>query len=328
MKLEKYISDLLYRYDLVIIPGFGGIIGHKKPARIDRDNYIFSPPHKDLSFNNQLKDNDGLLVSYVAAMENIDYNKALQFINNTVTQWYSDLKSNSRLKLEQIGIFNLVSGDKIIFLPLTSRNYLADAYGLSSFVYKPKKQLAVVRVENKESVLKPDTISVTKPETQQVVISKREPGSKKYKKSQSDYKFWKYAAIFVVGFGLFTAGIAVLRQQNQVEDTTYQKATFVLNKDFPAVKIDVKPNKKDDVSETKIIQEKYFVISGAFRNKANAIKLENKLNRSGFPAKIIGQNKYGLWLVAYQGFENKNQALEVLYQAKQRQKSAWLFVKK
>ena len=323
MSLEKYISDLLYRYDLVIVPGFGGIIGRKKHARLDHENYIFSPPHKDLSFNIQLSQNDGLLANYIREVKQISYREALEFIESSVTDWQETLQHQKRLKLEQIGIFNLVADQKIIFLPLTTKNYLAEAYGLTSFIYKPFDQ-------EDQAHKQPIDSRFEQPKSDEPVKTHKKRNrsvSKKRTKVQKDYKIWRYAAIFVVGLGLFTAGISLLRQQNKVPAAPhFQKATFVLKQDFPPVKIH--QNSVKSIGKiSKPQAPKYFVISGAFRDKANAVKKETALKRAGYPAQIIGQNKYGLWLVAYQGFSSDMEARQVLKTIKDHQIGAWIFAK-
>ena len=41
MALEDYIKDLLYRYDCVIIPNFGGFVTNQISAQIDTDSNTF-----------------------------------------------------------------------------------------------------------------------------------------------------------------------------------------------------------------------------------------------------------------------------------------------
>ena len=334
MKLEKYIADLLYLYDLVIVPGFGAFIGRRKPARIDRDTYIFSPPYKDLSFNLQLQQNDGLLVNYITNITGMSYAESLQTINETVKEWHKILHEKKRLKLDQIGIFNLVEDDKILFLPLTTKNYLAEAYGLTSFVLKP----FVSQPVNTE-IKKPETLIISKPEkpaAQQniekelsVEISTKTTDTK----NGNNYKFWKYAAVFVAGLGIFTFGIGLLKHYNKGQnDTVYQKATFVLKQDFPPVKIITYKSKNTAKSVIKKVPvssvEKYFIISGAFRNKSNAEKKIQILKKAGYPAKIAGRNKFGLWMVAFQGFVSHEDAVQNLNKIKKQEPSAWIYNKK
>ncbi len=335
MKLERYIADLLYRYDLVIIPGFGALIGRRKPARIDRDTYIFSPPYKDLSFNVQLRQNDGLLVNYISNVTGMSYAGSLEAINETVQEWHKTLHDEKRLKLDQIGIFNLVD-DKILFLPLTTKNYLPEAYGLTSFVLKP-----LVSQPVKTEVKKPETKKITEPEKpvgkqkleQEKTLPVENTAVKPASGTGNDYKFWKYAAVFVAGLGIFTAGIGLLKHYNGVQnDTVYQKATFVLKQDFPPVKIITRKSNNTAKPVIKKVPvapvEKYFVISGAFRNKANAEKKIKMLKNAGYPAKIVGRNKFGLWMVAYQGFVSHDEAVQTLSNIKKQEPDAWIYTKK
>ena len=66
MILANYIKDLLYRYDCVIIPNFGGFITNKISAKFNVDSSCFYPPSKQIAFNSHLKGNDGLLANYIS----------------------------------------------------------------------------------------------------------------------------------------------------------------------------------------------------------------------------------------------------------------------
>jgi len=73
MQLENYISDLLYRYDCVTVPEFGAFLTNRVSAKVHASTNSFYPPKKVLSFNEQLKNNDGLLANYIAEVEKIPY---------------------------------------------------------------------------------------------------------------------------------------------------------------------------------------------------------------------------------------------------------------
>ena len=73
MIIAKYISDLLYRYDCVIVPDFGGFVANRIGAKVNNFTHTFSPPSKQLTFNSLLKHNDGLLANYIASSENISF---------------------------------------------------------------------------------------------------------------------------------------------------------------------------------------------------------------------------------------------------------------
>ena len=86
MQLSQYISDLLYRYECVTLPNFGAFLSHPISARINEGTSSFFPPQKQLSFNVQLKSNDGLLASYISDVENISFEVATSKIENQVSQ--------------------------------------------------------------------------------------------------------------------------------------------------------------------------------------------------------------------------------------------------
>jgi len=67
MAIANYIKDLLYRYDCVIVPHFGGFVTNKTSAQIGEDSLTFYPPTKQVGFNVNLNHNDGLLANYIAS---------------------------------------------------------------------------------------------------------------------------------------------------------------------------------------------------------------------------------------------------------------------
>ena len=80
MTLANYISNLLYRYECVIVPNFGGFVTNNISAKINHFTHTFNAPSKQLTFNFHLQNNDGLLANYVATSEKISYQKAIEFI--------------------------------------------------------------------------------------------------------------------------------------------------------------------------------------------------------------------------------------------------------
>ena len=80
MTLSKYISDLLYRYECVIVPNFGGFVTNEISAKVNHFTHTFYAPSKQLTFNSHLQNNDGLLANYVASTENISLLKLLDIL--------------------------------------------------------------------------------------------------------------------------------------------------------------------------------------------------------------------------------------------------------
>ncbi len=322
MKLEKYISDLLYRYDLVIVPNFGAIIGRRKNARLDKDTSLFSPPYKELSFNVNLQEDDGLLVRYIADLQQLSNNDALLKIQEAVAQWKRILHTTGNLKLNQIGVFKQLGDSRIIFMPLSTKNYLSEAYGLTTFMHKP-----IVS----EQIVKNKTAKETKKVAKQELVykTKKPLASTKSNYSRFNKQIVKYAAIFVVGLGLLGGTAKIYQNNAQQPIEKFQKATFILPQDFPTITI---KNPLRVITASKAIKketnESYFIISGAFRNKKNAQKKVDLLKKANYNARIIGKNKSKLHLVAYQGYFSLSDAEKALTKIKETQPLAWIFTTK
>ncbi len=134
MKIARYIGDLLYDYECVVIPGLGGFLTNDKPASIQPNTHHFRPPYKQVMFNAYLKTNDGLLVNYIAREENISYREAKAQVDKFVYLCNNALKSGKRINFHRVGYLYLNKNEKIVFEQDSSINYNADAFGLSSFV--------------------------------------------------------------------------------------------------------------------------------------------------------------------------------------------------
>ena len=68
MQLSKLVSELLVEHDCVTVPGLGSFLGNFKSAHYDLENEKFYPPSKQISFNSQIKANDGLLDSNIVTV--------------------------------------------------------------------------------------------------------------------------------------------------------------------------------------------------------------------------------------------------------------------
>ena len=98
MDLEKHVASLLYRYQCVVVPGFGAFLCQIKSASLQSESNTFLPPYKELSFNAQLDKNDGLLVSHVAQAEGLSYEEALEDVLDASQAWKSTRRMSTQKK--------------------------------------------------------------------------------------------------------------------------------------------------------------------------------------------------------------------------------------
>merc|ERR1712194_581642 len=132
MSLDKHISDLLYRYDCVIVPDFGAFLTQRKSAQVYGP--VFHAPSKAISFNEQVQHNDGLLVTHIAKNKQLTYEDALIVVQTTVRELKARIANGAVVTLNQIGELSLNTALKLTFSPSGCVNYLTDSFGLASFV--------------------------------------------------------------------------------------------------------------------------------------------------------------------------------------------------
>src|SRR4051812_38036642 len=143
MKIEQYISQLLYRHQCVTVPGFGAFLTEIQSAHLHENTNSFYPPKKVISFNSHLKNNDGLLANYISQVEKTTYENSVASIESEVIIWNSILQVNEKFTLKNIGELSLNSEKNLVFIPSDNINYLKESFGLNSFVSPAVKREAV-----------------------------------------------------------------------------------------------------------------------------------------------------------------------------------------
>ncbi|MGB0880790.1 MAG: hypothetical protein ACPGTO_09510 [Polaribacter sp.] len=299
MRIDNYINDLLYRYDCVIVPDFGGFITNKIGTKINHFTHTFYPPTKQISFNSHVKHNDGLLANYIASVENISFEKATATISLSVTKWIQELQSKS-VELEGIGSLHLNENKKIIFKPNTTVNYLTASFGLatisSSLIKRHEKPLvAVAQKEKRKGV----PVFIKHAAAAAILLSLGFLGYKGYEKNEVQKK--------------------VVNQQKVLEQKI-QTATFVISNPLPTVELNI----------VKKVSKPYHIIAGAFQFSKNAAKKVEQLKREGYTnAKIRGVNRWGLTQVSFDSYSDRSEAFTKLGIIRETvAEEAWIFIEK
>ncbi len=321
-ELITYIKELLEVTDCVVIPQFGGFVCEVKEARINSHTHTFSPPSKEIMFNESLKKDDGLLTHHISVQEYTGYGEARRWIQAEVQVWKEKLLRGDSLHFEDLGSIHISGEGNIIFSPSTHKNYYTDSFGLHEFVSP------AVRQASKEKTL------VALPTGESSLA---------------------YVATFVLLLALFTTWFYF--QWNAVEKEFSQQATLLPVETSPLVTTGkparsekpenpvkkeevVKENKGKPVPEKKLTEKEdkevspetktpgkmHYIVAGAFRDSRNAQKLIRRLKRKGFHSGIAGLSSKGLLIVYYDGYSDANKALTELKRIKRKfNRSAWLY---
>ncbi|MEA1786666.1 SPOR domain-containing protein [Arenibacter sp. GZD96] len=311
MDIQRSIEELLYRYNCVVVPGFGAFLAQHKSAVLHEATHTLYPPSKTLSFNEQLSSNDGLLVSYVASEENKPFDEVLKDVVVRAKQWKQQLQDGNRLVWDNIGELWLTKEGKIQFQPSNQVNYLTSSFGLAAFRATP-----VQREVLKEEVL----------ELEEKIPFTFTPEERR---QWSVRPYLKYAAVLLLALSLGFTGYRIYNQNTttsmiarqeaqQKVSKTIQEATF-FNKiplELPSLTIEV--TKENTLGA-------HQIVAGAFRMQENADKKVQELRQKGYNAAYVGVNTYGLHMVIYDSFDQVKEALAFLRNVKQEESpEAWM----
>ena len=312
---DEIIVQLIIQHDCVIIPEFGGFVTKAIPSKIDYDKGIMSPPSKQLLFNIQLLNNDGLLTTEISNVNNISYADASNEIVHKVGEFNAALKEGKKITIQKVGSFQRNQEGLLVFEQDRFFNFLMSSYGLGSVQFVPAET-----IEKKDPIdqgktqfwkyaaaacllpiafyslwipLKTNVIS-----SRMISIHDLNPFHKANKvnyikiplKSQKDKLNANYPSIE--------------EQYKQADLSTgfwyYQydeEISFTVRKEKEVLPIKItEPVLDNSGKETEIINlnpSTYNCIAGCFSNWNNANLLVNKLKSKGYDARILpGGNLY------------------------------------
>ena len=278
MDVTAFIRELLFGHDCVIVPGFGGFIGNYAPARIDKSIGTFYPPVKQISFNRNLNHNDGLLVGRISLSAKMNYGDARDLVDEFVTGVRKKLEKGERVVFDNIGSFINNNEGNVQFEPDQNVNYHLDSYGLEPFQCLPLEGYDVRKRINR--YVDRDPI--------------KQAGRRKI--------LWRSAVIIpllalivVVSFktNLFTGKVEnstmnplvtaefennkVAVDESATIETAKIKENVVKSSDLKenASTVPVKNDVKEGINEVTSEPIGYFVITGSFKSKDNAITQVN-----------------------------------------------------
>jgi hypothetical protein len=332
--LEKYIPELLYNLECLIIPDFGGFVTRTETAAFDEQNMTFRPPFRSISFNKNLHVNDGSLIHHIMNAEKITYEEATKRIKYAVEKWNSALSEKKRLELNGIGVFSLFPDLTILFEPKIDVNFLIDSFGLFPITARPinsDKSEGIIDLYSKEKV----------------------------EENNSGKKYLKIAAAIALPLiALSTFGILNNQKTSSVFSATFgfnnHKSTYT-STSYSSKKFDFTPsasnisrvdnngvsslpinndktiyfsNIKKEVSTSGFsINDQYQIVIGCFAVKDNAEKLIKSTKKKGGNAFFAGINKKGLHVVSAGSSGDHDSAISLLREIQSIHPGAWILNK-
>jgi len=333
-KVDKHISELLYDHDCVIVPNFGGFVANYASAKIHPAQHTFAPPSKNIVFNKNLNNNDGLLANHIVRTDNINYPEALRHIHLFVNDTNSELKKGSKVTIADVGTLSLDIERNIQFQP-SSTNFLNDAFGLSQFQSPAIKREPIKRLKNSD-------------------FTDRTPVSPQRKKTNIK----RYVAL-AIALPLVFGMIWIPLKTDLLKKIDYSSLNPFSTKEIKTTEHPVKPivhsvvpvKKKDTVavnqdslnniktSVASVIPDSlavakenkpdldmhYHVVVGCFAIENNAINFVATLKEQNITASIIGKNNKDLFVVSCGDYATGKEANIQLMAIRKQLGSVWLY---
>lgn len=312
MGLDEAISDLLYRHDCVIVPGLGGFVARRVGAQLEDDR--FHPPHKEISFNEALQSQDGLLTDYLARREGISFEAAAQRIRARVKDWKETLSNKRYIQLRGIGKLSSSAERALQFQPAQTVNYHAESFGLAPIQVQKRSPKPVGAAKGWHSALKYAAVWLLLIALCAFPIYhlSKQPGP-----TQRDQATLNPFA-----------GVSMVTEAPHTKAKTRHEPPQLAVKTRPSRQAATKGTTRQPVQEQVAQPARearvriHQLIAGAFSVRRHAERLLAKLKRQGYKAQIAGEAG-SLTLVAVASFNSKAAAMQAYYEIRKRLPEIW-----
>lgn len=339
LELDKYIRELLYDYDCVIVPQLGGFVTNYRPASFSDKSGVATPPGKAILFNKNLTHSDGLLERTVSQHQHISFEEAGTALRKITEAYWSRLNGGEKVHFKRIGVLYIDAHKKLQFEPTEDENFLKSSFGFEPFSLPPmvKHDARIHSLPGEPEIIEMDT------EDEDEALPMR--------KSRSIY--WVAAAAILPFLGMslyiglstnFTSptewSLAELvptksavydqaqyhpdRKRPELpetvfgkDDTTFPEHTAV----FPFSLTDGAADSSGiwvnlntvEAPATAVDRGPYHIITGCFEESKNAEKYVSGLLSRGFSSASILDYHRGLHRVEIENFGNYQEALARLH---------------
>ncbi len=359
MNLGKYIRQLLTENETVIIPGFGAFISEYEPAQIDEATGKIKPPSKKISFTSKIKNNDGLLVGFVARGEKTSVKEALAKIEGEINETQYKLDKGEKVILEDTGVLFYNENREIQFEPEKEISRITEAFGLESISLKDYP-------EEKTDDIKPagdieDDNVLTENETEKPEV-KKEPEAEKIPEPISKYKpaepqpdepsgkkkrGWMWFLLLLIP--IIAAGIYLLQKDKKEPPKPVEVKIRPVEKEGQPVQTTDSVVADSVVADMAFIQPadtlkpeelitnftdyiepdttKFYVIGGSFENAENAEKYLQRMKKEGYTPFHLGKQG-SFYLVGLEIHDNEIEAYGAQYNFldKHPDSGVWVFI--
>lgn len=150
ISIAEAIADLLFVRDTVVVPGLGAFVKKPVSAEVNPVANYFTMPSSKIEFDSKRREDNDLVISYIAEKNNIPEDEARRLLVMFVSDCFNSMKSGKKVSLSQIGTLSFDWSNDIVFQQDETVNYNPDAFGLCDFTPTPiiqSKSKAEIKAE-------------------------------------------------------------------------------------------------------------------------------------------------------------------------------------
>lgn len=346
--ISKHIKELVKENSRVIVPDFGAFMVQD------------TPNGKQISFNDFLKFNDGLLVNQIIKSEKIGKNEALDKIKNFVKDIEKSFSEKKSFEIKEVGFLSKDENNTIKFESKkteTAEKKEEKPLPPPSPIIAKEKQIEAPKEEEKK-VVPPQKVETTPPpktaSTQKKTVipqkplgqkASMKPEAKSPEKSKSQTIVVKEnknktLLLIIIGIVLFLGILSFIEYKFSIvglfgnkTELTVEKAPVITK---PIV-TDTLPTKDTIIEEPKVEREeptkvhdpnvkRYYIVAGSFKIKRNADNYNQRLINEGYSSEIVERNS-GFYTVTYKTLYNWNEALREWRTMRNTNSETWILVR-
>lgn len=343
MKFGNYIHELLLEHETVIIPGFGAFISNYKPAELDSDSDNILPPSKEILFTQKIRNNDGLLVGYIAESEGISHFDALKKIEKDRENIIYQLDKGEKVKLENTGILYFDDKNEIQFESFQDDNLLLDSFGLEATSLKVTIEEDLKEEENDKSKTIIAGLPIVEPEPEEpepVAVPEPEPIEEK-RRSWLWY-FLILIPIIIAGIFVISKEINAPKQGSEIQEDSLSNIITepntknispidsLQNDSIQNMIIDSTQTVETELDSIEIKKQdspKYYLIGGSFKAEENAEKHFQQLKNDGYEPFHLGK-RGNFYIVGIGTYNTEKEASEAKRNFNIRNPGSGVWIKK
>ena len=338
--IAEAISDLLYVRDTVVVPGLGAFVKKPTPAQVNRVANYFTAPSCVVEFDDDLREDNDLIVNYIAGENDIQDDEARRLLAMFVSDCFGKLKKGEKVTLSGIGTLRYDWNSDIVLEQDASSNFNSDAFGLSDFT-----AVSIVRSKTKDEI-KAEIEQQQKDKNTPVTVDEKAIHKEDEDDSYDDdyyprrpvwpWILWTLLLLACVVFGLQCFGIYDFKQwfipkapvirvvdtikepEKPIETDSIEFNDTIREFENDTLQNIVEQPIEEPESDQEVVlaeEGNILIVAGCFSNEENAFKLVDKLKEQGYQGALA--EKHGeKWFVAYGRYRTDEEALAALKKIK------------